>query len=143
MVKHVPLAKVVERVSELMAGLASRAFADVRFAELSMRQVLYLSTILKLGSPTFSELARALNVTKPSVTAIVNVLIGKGYAQKEQDAADRRAYHIIVTAKAREFDKLHATVHKKLADSLVAGLDAGEGEQLARLLNKALQGLPR
>jgi DNA-binding MarR family transcriptional regulator len=135
------LEKVVELASELMAKLEAQAFADERFAELSMRQMHYLNTLIHLEHPTFSDLAHALNVTKPSVTAIVGTLVNKGYVQKVQDAEDRRSYHIILTAKGRDFDRLHEAMHKRLADFLAAQLDEAEVEQLARLLGKALQGL--
>jgi DNA-binding MarR family transcriptional regulator len=141
MAKTQTLEKVVELASGLMAELESQAFADERFAELSMRQIHYLNTIIRLEHPTFSDLAHELEVTKPSVTAIVGTLINKGYVQKVQDAEDRRSYHIVLTTKGRDFDRLHEAIHKRLADFLAAQLDEAEAQQLARLLGKALQGL--
>ena len=137
------LQKVVESISALMAEMESQAFADERFAELSMRQTLYLNTILRLEHPNFSDLARELGVTKPSVTAIVSTLIRKGYVQKVQDGEDRRAYHILPTRKAEEFNQIHTAIHKRLADFLSAQLDANEVQQLAGLLGKSLQGIKR
>jgi DNA-binding MarR family transcriptional regulator len=141
MKNNVALEKVIESASALMAELESQAFKDERFAELSMRQIYYLNTIIRLGHPTFSDLARELNVTKPSVTAIIGMLISKGYVQKIQDHEDRRAYHIVTTPKALDFNQLHEAIHKQLADFLAAQLDENEVEQLARLLGKALQGI--
>jgi DNA-binding MarR family transcriptional regulator len=137
------LEKVIELASHLMAELEAQAFADERFAELSMRQMFYLNTIIHMGHPTFSDLAHELNVTKPSVTAIVGTLIAKGYVQKVQDNEDRRTYHIVLTPKAAEFNKIHAETHKRLADFLAAQLDENEVEQLARLLGKALPAVKR
>jgi DNA-binding MarR family transcriptional regulator len=135
------LEHVVELTSILMAEMEAQAFQDERFAELSMRQILYLNTIIHLEYPNFSDLARELKVTKPSVTAIVSALIRKGYVKKVQDAEDLRSYHIILTPKAHEFNQLHDTIHKRLADFLAAQLDTDEVEQLARLMTKALQGI--
>ena len=137
------LERVVELASGLMAELESQAFADERFAELSMRQMFYLNTIIRMWHPTFSDLAHELNVTKPSVTAIVGTLINKGYVQKVQDNEDRRAYHIVLTTKGRDFNQIHEAMHKRLADFLAAQLDENEVEQLARLLGKALQAVKR
>jgi DNA-binding MarR family transcriptional regulator len=141
MENYTTLERVVEQMSTMMAEMETQSSQEERFAELSMRQVFYLNTILKLENPTFSDLARKLKVSKPSVTAIVGTLITKGYAQKVQDANDRRAYHIVVTPKAREFAQLHSAVHKRLADFLAAQLNDDEAEQLARLMAKALQGI--
>jgi DNA-binding MarR family transcriptional regulator len=132
------LEKFIAFASALMAELEAQAFRDERFAELTMRQMLYLNTIIRLGHPTFSDLARQLDVTKPSVTAIVGTLIKKGYVKKVQDDEDRRSFHIILTPQGAQFDQLHASIHKRLADLLASRLDGAEVEQLTRLVEKAI-----
>ena len=105
-----------------------------------MRQMLYLNTIIRMGHPTFSDLARELNVSKPSVTANVGTLVKKGYVAKVQDHEDLRSFHIVITQKALDFDELHQNVHKNLAHHLAAQLNDNEIEQLAGLLAKAFDG---
>ena len=134
------LEKTIEIASSLLAELEAQAFQEEGFSELSMRQVHYLNTIMRLGHPTFSDLARELGVTKPSVTAIVSTLTRKGYVQKVQDHEDRRAYHIVTTPKAAEFNRIHTSMHRRLADLLTSQLNQDEVEQLTRLLAKAVQG---
>jgi DNA-binding MarR family transcriptional regulator len=134
----VSLEKAVELISRLTAELESQALADRRLAELSMRQTYYLSTIAHMDHPTFSGLAKKLKVTKPSVTAIVGMLIEKGYVRKVQDSDDRRTFHIVLTPKALDFNRTHADMHKRLGDFLAAHLDEREVAQLTRLLGKAL-----
>jgi DNA-binding MarR family transcriptional regulator len=141
MTDNTSLEKVIEAASGLMAQMESQAFQDERFAELSMRQIYYLNTLIRLGHPTFSDLARELNVTKPSVTVIIGMLIRKGYVQKVQDSEDRRAYHIVTTPKALDFNQIHEAVHKRLANFLATQLDKEEVDQLAQLLGKALHGV--
>ncbi len=136
-----PLEKVIETASAIMAEMEERAFEDERFSELSMRQMFYLNTIIRMGHPTFSDLARELNVSKPSVTANVGTLIKKGYVAKVQDHEDLRSFHIVTTQKAHDFDELHQNVHKSLAHHLAARLNPGEVEQLAALLAKAFDGM--
>lgn len=136
-----PLEKVIETASALMAEMEERAFEDERFSELSMRQMLYLNTIIRMGHPTFSDLARELNVSKPSVTANAGTLIRKGYVAKVQDHEDLRSFHIVTTQKALDFNELHQNVHKNLAHHLAAQLSPSEVEQLAGLLAKAFNTL--
>lgn len=133
------LEKVVEILSAVMTGMEERAFQDERFSELSMRQVLYLNTIIRLEHPTFSDLAKELNVSKPSVTANVSSLILKGYVQKVRDDEDLRSYHIILTQKGIDFDELHQNVHKLLAQQISSHLDQDETIQLTNLLDKIVQ----
>ena len=135
------LEKVIDSASKILAEMEMRAFRDERFSELSMRQMLYLNTIIHLGHPTFSDLAKELDVSKPSVTANVATLIRKGYVQKVQDHEDLRTFHIVITPKAEAFNDLHQNIHKDLARHLASQLEPNEIDQLSTLLSKAFEGI--
>lgn len=135
------LEQAIYTASAILAGMEMRAFHDERFSELSVRQMLYLNTIIQMGHPTFSDLAKELGVSKPSVTTNVARLISKGYVKKVQDHEDLRTYHIVITPKADEFNDLHKSIHKNFTDQLTARLDPDEIDQLSKLLSKALQGI--
>lgn len=134
-----PLEPVIEIISLLIARMEAQAVGQDQFAELSMRQVYYLETILRMESPTFGEVAQKLEVTKPSVTAIVEKLIQKGYVKKIQSEEDRRTFHILPTTKAAEFSELHQATHRQMAQLLTQNLNETEIQQLAGLLQKVLQ----
>lgn len=132
------LEKIIAVITALMAEMESQAFADESFSQLSMRQMHYLNTITELEQPTFSELAAALGVTKPSVSAIVNTLIRKGFVQKVQDQDDLRVYHIILTPAGQQFGQLHDAVHQRLVNRLTAKLSEKEVATLTGILQKAI-----
>ncbi len=132
------LEKTIALATRLMAEMEAGAFQQDGFADLSMRQTLYLDTITHLERPSFSALAEALKVTRPSVTAIVGRLIRNGYVQKVQDGEDRRSFHIVLTSKGQKFAQVHQKMHAQVARALIAHLDAAEIDQLAALLTKAL-----
>jgi DNA-binding MarR family transcriptional regulator len=132
------LEHTIAQISRRMADLEANAFRQDGFAELSMRQVLYLETIAQLERPSFGEVAEALHITRPSVTALVAKLIRDGYVQKVQDGDDRRSFHIILTPKGQQFTGMHQRIHRQLAQALVAHLDEAEVAQLTVLLNKAM-----
>ena len=133
------LGPFIEIVSRLIAKMETQAIGQEQFAELSMRQVYYLETILRMESPTFSDVAQSLAITKPSVTAIVEKLIQKGYVEKIQSEKDRRIYHIVPTAKAAEFSQLHENTHRQMAQLFAQNLNDDEIQQLAGLFQKILQ----
>jgi DNA-binding MarR family transcriptional regulator len=137
---YTSLEQSIELVTGLIAKMESQAFQQEGFSELSMRQVFYLDAIIRLGHPSFSELAETLSITRPSVTAIVGRLILKGYVQKVQDDEDRRSFHIILTQKGKEFDKVHKNIHQLVAQALTKRLSGVEIEQLTALLQKAVGG---
>lgn len=67
---------------------------ELEWSDLTFKQFVYLDAILKMNKPTYSEIAKKFNITKPSVTAMVNKLIGLGYLGRVQSTEDRRVYHI-------------------------------------------------
>jgi DNA-binding MarR family transcriptional regulator len=142
MAKAAPIPASIQQtialVTHLISDLEASAFQQAGFSEVSMRQVLYLETIFRLQHPSFGELAQALGVTRPSVTASVGRLIQAGYVQKVQDDEDRRSFHILLTPKGQQFAHLHENMHKQVAQRLIAQLNPAEVEQLATLLNKAV-----
>ncbi|MEN9354431.1 MAG: hypothetical protein RL318_1756 [Fibrobacterota bacterium] len=135
------LEQVIDVASRMMAQAEAEAFADERFSELSLRQIFHLTTILENDGITLSELARILNITRPSVTGIVTTLVSKGFVERVQDAEDRRIFHLKGTAKAREFDRVHQEIHRRMAERFAQNLNDKEVTHLARLLSKSL-GIP-
>ena len=134
------LEQAIEMISRMMGELEAQAFEQEGFADLSMRQLLYLEAISRLEKPTFSELAETLGVTKPSVSNIVKKLIRMGYVKKVQSQEDLRVFHIILTPKGGQFTEMHENTHKLLAEHLTKNLSASEVEQMAMLLQKMING---
>lgn len=133
-----PLELTIARITQMIADMEAEVFSQDGFSDLSMRQVLYMETIARLGHPSFSDLANALEITRPSVTASVAKLIRSGYVQKVQDGDDRRSFHIVLTARGRKFTQIHKNMHRKVVEALIARLSGAEISQLAVLLNKSL-----
>ena len=132
------LQQAIALISRLMGEMEAEAFEQEGFSNLSMRQLLYLETIAQMERPTFSELADKLDVTKPSVTALVKKLIKMGYVKKVQSQEDLRVYHIVLTTKGEQFTKMHDQTHRLLAERLTQNLNEQEIHQMAVVLKKAI-----
>ena len=130
------LEQAIALISRLMGEMEAEAFEQEGFSNLSMRQLLYLETIAQMGRPTFSELADQLDVTKPSVTALVKKLMKMGYVKKVQSQGDLRIYHIVLTAKGEQFTEMHDQTHRLLAERLTKNLNEQEIHQMAVMLKK-------
>ncbi len=133
-----PLERAITLVSSLVADQEALAFRQEGFSELTMRQVGHMEAIIRLGHPSFGELAGELGITRPSVTAIVARLAAAGYVEKVQDPEDRRSFHVVLTEKGEAFSRLHRDIHRRIARALTARLDADEVRQLAGLLQKIM-----
>jgi DNA-binding MarR family transcriptional regulator len=121
------------------AELESQALNESELAELSMKQLVYLDIIAGLDHPTFTDLAKRLEVSKPSVTAIVSRLMQKGYVEKVQSAEDHRSFYVLLTDKGKVLSQMHANIHRHIAEHFTQALDEHELHQLATLLKKALK----
>ena len=49
-----------------------------------------------------SDLAKALNVSRPNITNLINALLQKGLVTQEEDEHDRRRKHLALTDKGKE-----------------------------------------
>lgn len=126
----------VEMISQLMGELESKAFNQEGFSDITLNQMLYLETIARLEQPTFGDIAEQLEVTRPSVSAIVKKLINLGYVKKEQSLDDGRVFFLHLTDKGIRFNELHSEVHQILAQRITQRLNQGEIKDLAVLLTK-------
>lgn len=102
-----------------------------------LRPVEYTVLTLIAENPGGSlvRLARALSVTPPNITAIVDRLEGKGLIARAPSDQDRRAHVLHVTTKGAELVR-KATQRIVAAESEALPLTAGEQAILAELLHK-------
>lgn len=111
------------------------------FASLSMSKIHYLDTISHLEKPTISQLAKELNVSKPSVTLTVESLQNMGYVRKIQSDQDLRMVHIHLTNKGKKIVTLHDAIHKGYAKYFEDALTEKELAMFVRLLNKGVKSM--
>jgi len=104
---------------------------------LELRPVEY--TVLTLiaenpgGSP--ARLARALAVTAPNISALVDRLVSRGLVQRKASSEDRRAQILTVTPSGAELVR-KATERIVTAERAALALSSGEQAILAELLHK-------
>ncbi|MDF2878901.1 MAG: transcriptional regulator, MarR/EmrR family protein [Clostridia bacterium] len=81
----------------------------------------YLTTIYHLGKPNFSQVAEALNFTKPAISAMIGKLIKMELIEKEQSQEDRRIYYISLTSKGKQIVEGDEALYAEF-DSLIRRL---------------------
>ncbi len=89
--------------------------------ELTMGQLKTLITLESEDGMNVSGLAERLEVGKPAASILVDRLVQLGYAERKEDAEDRRRTLVTPTAKGSE---------------LVARLRQGGGERMARWMER-------
>jgi DNA-binding MarR family transcriptional regulator len=106
------------------------------FAKLTIHQLQYIDAIGALGQPTITALAEKLQITKASVTNGVNKLIGLGYVSKNQSSADKRVYHVSLTAAGAQIVAAKNRALQDYGEFIRSSLSAQEARQFESILTK-------
>lgn len=87
--------------------------------DLTMSQLKTIMLLVETGGLTGRDLAERLGIGASAVTSLVDRLVQRGYARREEDRADRRVTWTRPTEQATElFERLHATHRERLAEVL-------------------------
>ena len=132
------LVELIEIITQLIADLEAEFIKKYQEEGFTARQIAYIDTINMLGNPNLGEIAKALKLSKPSVTAIVDKLESKGYIEKFQSDEDRRSFHVHLSTKGKNLVKMHGDTHKKIVDMLQNNLDSKDLKDLVTILNKVV-----
>ena len=130
------LTAIIAAVTRRFRELQTQPDRDAGFSDLSLRQIYYLETIDHMHNPTPTELAQAVQVSKPTVSNAIDKLAGAGYVRKARSDADRRSYHLHLSQLGEALITAHAGVHRTLAQTVLQGLSAQDAARLAALLAK-------
>lgn len=116
-------------VQRLMAGY---------FAQFGLTppQFQLLTIANRLRKPSQRQLARALYVSFPNVTMMLDRLERAGLLQRRANAADKREKLIELTDRGRSLLRKIWKVHQDQLDRVMVGLNEHERQSLTRLLNK-------
>ena len=135
------LTDIVDVITRTFARMQGAALEAGEFADLSIRQITCLELIAQLEDPTATDLVRTLQVTKPTVSALLARLLQNGYVRKERSPTDARAWHVHLTERGEAVMAAHRAVHERIAAHLVRDLDETERAQLGALLSKVVDSL--
>lgn len=105
-------------------------------SELQLNQLHYLKIIDRHVDITFGKFAEILQVTRPSVTGIVNKLVRLNVVEKKRCTADKRIFYIQLTEKGRNIARLPFLAEQRVVDMIVTALDDQEIETFIKIIKK-------
>jgi len=91
------------------------------------------------GPRTPAELADAANVTRATMTGLVDTLERDGYVKREPDPDDRRMMSVRLTVRGEKFLHQFLPGHFKIASAVLSTLSEAERKTLVHLLGKILE----
>ncbi|GAI82252.1 unnamed protein product [marine sediment metagenome] len=130
---------IITLLTTEIAKIEEKTITGSRFSELTGKQMHYLEVISNLDNPNLSELATELNLSKPSITAIIDKFEEKGFIRKVKSDEDRRVSHIHMAEKGKEIEKVHSKIHMRISDMFTSKLSEGDSKSLINLLSKIVK----
>ncbi len=126
----------IVKFTRLISAAEEDAKKLYEMQDLTATQFNYLEIIGELENPTFTELASAMGLTKPSVTTAVDRLIIKGLVRKVQSDSDKRSSHLHLTEFGEQINKRHDYAHDYMIHLIEKKLNEREVKSFTSLLDK-------
>ena len=98
-------------------------------------------SLLKNDGIHQESISRSIHLDKANVTRAVNKLIDEGYVTKKVDPADKRAFILYVTPKARKIEREIRKNLAKLTSILLADFTNSEKEIALKLIKRMYQNM--
>jgi DNA-binding MarR family transcriptional regulator len=134
MTDHTDTEALVERCNEIMrrlGGVARAADSDWLALDVGMGQFKAMVVLKEQGRQCVGGLARALNISEPSASLLVDKLVIRGLASRDTDPGDRRRTLVALT---EEGDQLMTRLHRSREDKFVGWLSQVAEDDLQVLL---------
>lgn len=106
---------------------------------LSYNHLLYMDAVYQMETPTLSEISDFLELSKPSVTVMVNKLIKENLLEKFQSPVDKRSFQIRLTKNGKAFITYEKDIFMETVGQVFKSLTDEEIILLKALLRKGLK----
>lgn len=83
-----------------------------------------------------SDISKALNITSPRISVILNSLENKEYITRSISTKDRRKVYIYITEKGKDYIKKINIQTKKIFNSIIDKLGEHDAQELVRIINR-------
>ncbi len=132
------LLQLFHQMRDAKPGSAIRRLQELN---LSMSHIRFMHVLLPDHSLPMKELADALVLTPPSVTALTRRLVQTGMVQRDADSTDSRVTLLSLTDEGRALLRDMYDQHLNDMERLLDGLTPDEQEQFLNLMERAVSAL--
>lgn len=119
----------------------NRILSDGQIKNFNMNDYYYLAVIYQLGTPNFGDVADALHLTKPSISAMVQRLMKNGLVSKIQSKEDKRIFHLKLTEKGTQIIQGDYELYHSLANDILKYLKDKQKSDVTCLLDLVVDNL--
>ena len=106
------------------------------YTDVTVSQLIYLEAIFQMDSPTVSDLADYLDVSRASASIGVRKLIESGLATKTQSADDHRIHHVTLSERGTRLIEAEIRALSDFQERVTSALSDEEVAQLIEIFTK-------
>jgi DNA-binding MarR family transcriptional regulator len=133
--RELELVESMDKLSELMRKFQTELLSgDLR--EYTLRQLYYIELIDKNEGISVSEISKALDLKKSTISIAINQLIDLNIITKIQSNTDKRFYFLKLTEKGKNIMKMHKQVHQNTIKKIINILEPVEIENFINIVDK-------
>lgn len=127
---------VMVTIFNQVMDIEQKAIITDEFSDITNNDMHIIEAIGIEEPRNMSTIAKELRVTTGTLTISMNNLVKKGYADRTRSEKDRRVVYITLTEKGRKAYAHHAEFHKKMIESMIAGMEKDDLDILANAMHK-------
>ncbi len=125
------------RLAAIQHRRLGELFLRAELGEITPQQSRALMVLFQARAPlTARELSGRMGCSEVTISRFVRALDKAGWVERRQDPADKRAWFLTPTPKAREAFPRFIRVSNELLDEIFTGFERGEIEQLADVVGR-------
>ncbi len=133
--RELELVESMDKLSVLMRKFQTELLSgDLR--EYTLRQLYYIELIDKNEGISVSEISKALDLKKSTISIAINQLIDLNIVTKIQSDTDKRFYFLKLTEKGKNIMKMHKQVHQNTIKKIINILEPEEIENFINIVDK-------
>ncbi len=109
---------------------------DLGVSDISLKQFNHIKYFKAENGITASQLAKDLDITKPTVTEMVKHFVKLGFVYKQDCLTDKRVHYLKLTEKGQKVANISELTTNYLAERLSLKLNKPDLEIIIEILNK-------
>lgn len=132
---------MIELLPQLMRGVTRYESNALSRGTITLPQLWAMECVSRRDGCSMHELARALNVSRPAATGLMDRLVANGLARRTGDALDRRVVRVAITAKGHHIVRDIWTQKRRAIAQVFGRLSAQDRTEYLRILERVVETL--
>ena len=124
-----------ESIFKLTRVLKTREPHGVKNSDLTILQIHTLIFISKSQPVPMHEIAESFQITKPTATSLIDILMKLGYVSRVEDKEDRRVTRIKLSKRGNDFLQKHTSKTSLKINKILNYLTPSDKKDLKRIID--------